>query len=166
VRDRALPTHNRVDFSVQTLVADAAAAAALQAQATGCVLTVTPVAADIEVSADREQILAAIANLLHNAIKFTTPGSEVSLGASAYGSQVHIDVGDHCGGLPHGSIERMFTPFMQASTDRTGLGLGLAIARDSVEQDGGTLTVRDVPGTGCIFTLSLPRKRSEDRIEG
>ena len=40
---------------------------------------------------------------------------------------------------------------------RAGLGLGLSIARQSIEADHGTLTVRDVPGSGCIFTISLPR---------
>jgi signal transduction histidine kinase len=50
----------------------------------------------------------------------------------------------------------MFTPFTQRSEDRTGLGLGLAIARSSVEADSGKLTVRDVPGTGCVFTIALP----------
>jgi signal transduction histidine kinase len=51
----------------------------------------------------------------------------------------------------------MFTPFAQHGEDRSGLGLGLFIARRSVEADAGTLSVRDVPGTGCVFTISLPR---------
>ncbi|MEP6505020.1 MAG: ATP-binding protein [Betaproteobacteria bacterium] len=51
----------------------------------------------------------------------------------------------------------MFAPFTQSSRDRSGLGLGLSIARQNVEADGGTLTVRDVPGTGCVFTIALPR---------
>ncbi|KQT11636.1 histidine kinase [Ramlibacter sp. Leaf400] len=153
----------RTVLSVQALVADAASAATLHAQATGCALTVAPVDAAIEISADRDRIMGAIANLLQNAIKFTAPGSEVTLSASAYGSLVRIEVSDHCGGLPQGSIERMFTPFTQRSTDRSGLGLGLTIARDSVELDGGTLTARDLPGTGCVFTLSLPRNRISGR---
>jgi signal transduction histidine kinase len=51
----------------------------------------------------------------------------------------------------------MFKPFTQGGFDRSGLGLGLSIARRTVEAEGGSLTVRDVPGTGCVFTLSLPR---------
>lgn len=69
-----------------------------------------------------------------------------------------MEVADHCGGLPPGSAERMFTPFTQRSDDKSGLGLGLSIARQSIEADGGTLTVRDVPGTGCVFTIGLPRR--------
>jgi hypothetical protein len=51
----------------------------------------------------------------------------------------------------------MFQPFTQGSFDRSGLGLGLPIARRTVEANRGSLTVRDVPGTGCVFTMSLPR---------
>jgi signal transduction histidine kinase len=73
--------------------------------------------------------------------------------------QVFIDVKDHCGGLPGGQCGALFTPFSQRGADRSGLGLGLSIARASVEADGGTLTVRDVPGTGCVFTMTMPRHR-------
>jgi signal transduction histidine kinase len=72
--------------------------------------------------------------------------------------RVSIDVSDHCGGLPSGSAETMFSPFTQRSKDRSGVGLGLSIARQSVEADGGSLNVRDVPGKGCVFTMSLPRR--------
>jgi signal transduction histidine kinase len=163
VRDKINGDGHRTVFSVQELVADAGAAATLHAQLKGCALTLAPVDPAIELSADRERVLAAIANLLHNAIKFTSAGSEVALSASAYGAVVRIEVSDHCGGLPPGSIERMFTPFTQRSTDRSGLGLGLTIARESVELDGGTLTARDLPGVGCVFTLSLPRMRAPGR---
>ncbi len=53
----------------------------------------------------------------------------------------------------------MFSPFSQGGSDRTGLGLGLSIARHSIEADGGILSVRDLPGTGCVFTVSLPLDR-------
>ena len=56
-----------------------------------------------------------------------------------------------------GDAEKMFAPFSQRSDDKTGLGLGLSIARQSVEADGGTLSVKNVPGAGCVFTISLPR---------
>jgi signal transduction histidine kinase len=83
----------------------------------------------------------------------------VTLTAQPSGEFVLIEVADHCGGLPPGSIEHLFLPFSQRSGDRTGLGLGLAIARQNVEADGGALSVRDVPGTGCVFTISLPLHR-------
>ncbi len=75
----------------------------------------------------------------------------------AFGDLVLIEVGHQCGGLPPGSAEKMFTPFTQRSDHKSGPGLGLSIARESIEADGGTLSVRDLPGAGCVFTISLPR---------
>ncbi len=105
---------------------------------------------------NRDHLLAALINLLQNAFKFSHPHTEVTLHAYTTADRVVIDVKDHCGGLPPAFAEKMFSPFTQGGVDRSGLGLGLAIARRSVEADGGTLTVRDVPGTGCVFTMSLP----------
>jgi signal transduction histidine kinase len=51
----------------------------------------------------------------------------------------------------------MFLPFKQLGNDRTGMGLGLAISRRAVEENGGLLSVRDAPGKGCVFILDLPR---------
>ena len=49
------------------------------------------------------------------------------------GNRVDVEVADRCGGLPKGIPERFFAPFFQASGDRTGLGLGLALTRKVVE---------------------------------
>jgi len=78
--------------------------------------------------------------------------------AYAVADRILIDVEDHCGGLPAGSAEGMFQPFTQSGKDRSGLGLGLAICRRSVEANHGILRVRDVPGSGCVFTIDLPRR--------
>lgn len=144
-------------FSVASFVAEARSAAQLEASAAGCAFAVPSVEAGLGVRANRELLLAALANLLQNAFKFTHSHTDVTLTAYAFGEQVFIEVKDHCGGLPPGGAERMFTPFTQRSDDRSGLGLGLSIARQSIEADSGTLSVRDVPGTGCVFTISLPR---------
>ncbi len=155
VRDEA--RHQRQTFPVDAFIADAHSAAQLDAGVRGCTLFVSAVDPSLMVQGHRETLLAALANLMQNAFKFTHAGSEVTLRAQASGDHVLIDVMDHCGGLPHGSLERMFMPFTQHGANRSGLGLGLSIARQSVEADAGTLSVRDMPGTGCVFTISLPR---------
>jgi signal transduction histidine kinase len=111
----------------------------------------------LEVEGERQVLMGALMNLLQNAFKFTHPHSEVSLNAYALADRILIDVQDHCGGLPPGFAEDMFQPFTQAAEDRTGLGLGLSIARRSVEANDGILSVRNLPGTGCVFTIDLPR---------
>jgi signal transduction histidine kinase len=144
-------------FALQSLITEATNDALLHAAASGCRLTVPAVDPLLQIHGDRERLLAALANLLQNAFKFTRAGTEVSLIAYAVTEQIFIDVRDHCGGLPAGPSGELFMPFSQCGTDRSGLGLGLSIARAAVEADGGTLAVRDLPGTGCIFTITLPR---------
>jgi len=73
-------------------------------------------------------------------------------------------VRDHCGGLPAGNAEKKFSPFTQRGDDRSGLGLGLSIARQSVTRNTGQLSVEDFPGVGCAFTMSLPRHLALDEI--
>lgn len=148
-------------FSVASFVAEAKNAAALDASAKGCTLSVLDVDTALGISGNRERLLAALVNLLQNAFKFTHAHTEVTLSAYAEGDSVLIDVKDHCGGLPAGATSRIFQPFVQVGDNKTGLGLGLSIARRSVVADGGSLTVRDEPGTGCVFTIELPRRALE-----
>ena len=114
--------------------------------------------AGIAIDVDRQLIAAALANLLQNAFKFSRPNGHVVLRTdTAFApGRVAIEVEDECGGLPQGSAEDLFRPFEQRSNDRSGLGLGLAIARESVETNGGLIRARNLPGKGCIFTIDLP----------
>lgn len=60
------------------------------------------------------------------------PGTEVLLTAYGTGARVHIEVQDHCGGLPAGTAETMFLPFSQSGSNRPGIGLHLTIAKQSL----------------------------------
>jgi hypothetical protein len=102
-------------------------------------------------------LFSAVTNLLQNAFKFTKPRTEVSLNVYSIAERVLIDVVDHCGGLPPGATEQMFVPFKQTREDRSGVGLGLSICRRNVEANNGVLSVRDLPNSGCVFTIDLPR---------
>jgi signal transduction histidine kinase len=156
VRAAAEPQLNSKVFSLASFIADAGNAALLEANARGCPLTVRNVDTQLKIEGNRELLLGALVNLLQNAFKFTHPHTEVSLNAYADdGGAVFIDVADHCGGLAPGAAETMFRPFTRRNEDKSGLGLGLSIARENVEAAGGSLSVRDVPGTGCVFTLRL-----------
>jgi signal transduction histidine kinase len=157
VRARAGKTGQPVTFSLADFIAEIKSAGDLAAQVQGAVLTVSAVDARLAINGDRDALYSAVANLLQNAFKFTHPHTEVTLDAYALSDHILIDVKDHCGGLAPGSAEKMFLPFTQNGPDQSGLGLGLSIARRSVESNGGVLSVRDVPGTGCVFTVCLPR---------
>jgi signal transduction histidine kinase len=162
--DRAF-TEARLDSHVKTsapipmteFIEEVEVAASIEASARDLTLTVAPGDAGVIVSADRQLLASAVANLLHNAFKFTHPKGHISLKVSASTAHVLIDVEDECGGLPTKKIEELFLPYQQRSTDRTGLGLGLSISRQAVEANGGELSARDLPGRGCVFTIKLPR---------
>jgi signal transduction histidine kinase len=145
-------------FSVADFMEDARRTAELDLPHSRCKLAVSVVDPSLQVTGNRDLLLAALANLLQNAFKFTHDHSTVILRAYADKDRVLFDVEDECGGLPPGNAESMFSPFHQRSSDKTGLGLGLTIARKSVEADGGILSVRNLLGKGCVFTISLPRR--------
>ncbi|MEP7016099.1 MAG: HAMP domain-containing sensor histidine kinase, partial [Verrucomicrobiota bacterium] len=151
-----LPLQHRV-FSLADFIFDVKVSASLEAQVRQCGLAVSPVETGLAVDGDRELLLSSVGNLLQNAFKFTHPGTEVTLSAYPSTDRILIEVADQCGGLPPGKADNLFKPFTQASTDKSGMGLGLSIARRSVEANGGMLSVRDMPGEGCVFAIDLPR---------
>jgi signal transduction histidine kinase len=152
-------------FSLAAFVQDAQASAELEANVRDCMLLVASVDPVLRVEANRDLLLGALANLLGNAFKFTHRHTEVKLNAFARGERIFIEVEDRCGGLAADCEQEMFMPFIQTGDDRSGLGLGLSIARQSVETVGGTLTVRNLEGVGCVFTIELPNSTAERRVE-
>lgn len=157
VRLSVLPEAQREPIPIYELVNEIRISAAMEAKARALTLSIPPVDEAWVVEGDRQMLAAALANLLQNAFKFTRPEGNVTLRVNASANSVLIEVEDQCGGLP-GNPEELFQPFRQRSGDRTGLGLGLSISRRSVEANGGVLSVRNLPGMGCIFTIDLPRQ--------
>ena len=141
--------------AVLPLLVDVEMDAAAEAQARH-IQTVMSAADDLEIQADPRLLKSAVSNLLHNAVKFSHPGSSVSVSANRAQGHVTIDVADACGGLPPGKVEELFAPLVQRGDNRTGFGLGLAIAMHAVQAHGGTIEVRDIPGKGCVFSIRLP----------
>jgi signal transduction histidine kinase len=118
---------------------------------------VAPVEDGLAVEADRQVLTAVVMNILQNAFKFTRPRTTVTLRVGASAERVLLEVQDQCGGLPGGDATELFRPFEQRSTNRTGLGLGLAFSRWGVEANHGRIYARNLPDVGCIFTVDLPR---------
>ncbi len=144
-------------FSLADFVGEAVLSAALEAEVRECGLVVSDVDPELAVDADRDLLLSALGNLLQNAFKFTRPGTAVTLNVYAQADRILLDVEDHGPGLPAGAEQTVFEPFVQSGEDRSGVGLGLSIAKRSVEANGGRLRVRSEPGIGCVFTIDLPR---------
>ena len=117
-------------------------------------IEVTP---DLIIEVDRHLIVSALSNVVQNAIKFNVMNGNVWIRGKAVSDRVLIEIEDQCGGLPSGKIEELFRPFTQKGEDRSGLGLGLSIARRAVALNNGLISARDMPGKGCIFTVDLPK---------
>jgi signal transduction histidine kinase len=143
--------------SLPEFITEIAFSARMQAEGYGLLLTVDPVDSAVAIAADAQLLASAITNLLQNAFKFTHAGGHVSFTTRVTADRVLIDIADECGGLPPGKAEELFRPFNRRSSDRSGLGLGLSIAMSAARANSGDIQVRDIPGTGCVFTINLPR---------
>jgi signal transduction histidine kinase len=137
------------------LIDEIAIGGMLRAEYRQIALTVGAVDRTITIDADAPLILSAINNLLNNALKFTRHGGRVDLRTFTRDNRVIIEVEDQCGGITDDT--ELFQTFGERrAVDRSGLGLGLAIARKAVRTHSGEITVRNKPGTGCVFTIDLP----------
>lgn len=113
---------------------------------------------ELAIEADRSVLAAVVGNLLQNAFKFTRPHTTVTLSVHASTDRVLIEVHDECGGLPGvGEGKELVASFDQRGADRSGLGIGLTFSRWGAEVNGGRLYASNLPGSGCVFTVDLPR---------
>jgi C4-dicarboxylate-specific signal transduction histidine kinase len=69
-------------------------------------------------------------------------------------------VEDECGGLAPNAETDLFKPFEQQNANRKGLGLGLTIAQRAIALNHGTIKVQNLPERGCIFKITLPKKKA------
>ena len=155
VRMAALPPH-RERVVLARLLDDLAVTAAMQAEHRGLAFALEPVDAALILDADPPLLISALTNLLSNAFKFTPAGGHVALAAHAHGASVSISVTDECGGMAE-PRSNPFKPFGERrGMDRTGMGLGLSIARRAVRAQGGDIRIENTPGRGCAFIIDLP----------
>jgi signal transduction histidine kinase len=150
--------HRRKHLLLTEFMEEVEVAATIEADARGLQLTVKRVEPGVLIHVDRQPIAAAVANLLQNAFKFSRPKGHVVLRSDlSIKRRVLIEVEDECGGWASTGDDLLRTFEKQHHADRTGLGLGLAIARESVEANGGEIRTHNLPGIGCVFTIDLPR---------
>jgi len=100
-----------------------------------------------------EQVLI---NLLINAVKASSQGSEVVLEASRREGGVEFTVRDFGIGMDQEQISKIFDPLYTAWPVKTGMGLGLSLAKDIVDSMGGRIDVSSSPGKGSVFTVWIP----------
>ena len=107
---------------------------------------------------DYIEIDQVLSNLVENAIRHTPAGTDIEIAARVEDGSVVIEVGDNGPGIPAEALAQIFDPFVRLSVpdNRSGLGLGLAVARGLVEAHGGHLGAQRRAGGGVTFRFTLP----------
>jgi two-component system phosphate regulon sensor histidine kinase PhoR len=111
------------------------------------------------VRGDEARLGQVLINLLHNAVKFSPTGGDVTIRVEARDGEVVTSVEDRGVGIPKALLGRVFERFYKVDRARVrggGTGLGLSIARHVVEQHGGRIWVESEEGKGSTFSFALP----------
>ena len=151
-----------IDLDAAAVAADAVAAATPRYLLKPVALELLPAASVMTVRADPERLGQVLAILLDNALRHTPTGGHVSVATAQTGSSITMTVGDDGEGIPTDQLAAVFSRFhrvdpARTTSDGSGSGLGLTIARAIITDHGGTLTADSRgPGTGATFTVTLP----------
>ena len=120
------------------------------------------VAADIQklsVPGDATLLNRALRNVIHNAIRFTAPGTEIEVNARRDGNRAVVTVRDHGQGVSEKDLDKIFLPYYRTDgareRSRGGTGLGLAITKRIIESHGGEVFASNAPSGGLLVTMSL-----------
>ncbi len=161
-------TVERQELDVKALVRGAIDDVRMQAQGKGLALVFDDEAPSLTIESDPTLLRVVVANLLMNAVKFTPSGS-VTTTLTARADGVALRVTDTGPGIAAVEQARIFEPFHRVEQVRNthvpGVGLGLSLVRDLVDNLGGTVTVSSDVGVGTTFEVILPSSVTPPRLE-
>jgi len=115
--------------------------------------------------ADRRRVMQVMSNLLGNAVKFSPPGTTITVSAEVHPATVVVHVSDEGPGISTEHLPFIFDRFYRiedGSVRTSGQGLGLAICKGLVEAMGGQVAVESQVGHGSVFSFSLLRTQGVD----
>jgi len=115
------------------------------------------------VQGDSQRLEQVLVNLIHNAVKFTRPGGEVTLSAESIDDDLRFAVRDSGVGIPAEEVPRIFERFYRVDKSRSGsgTGLGLSIAKHIVEAHQGKIWAESIEGQGSTFYFTIPREKTK-----
>lgn len=123
----------------------------------------------VRFTTDAQMLQVALVNLLVNAIEFSHPGGEVTIGGTCHNDSLEIVVTDVGIGIDPADHERIFDRFRQMESGATkshrGHGLGLSIIKAAIDLLDGRIALRSAPGEGTAFTLTLPAPHPDAVVE-
>jgi two-component system, OmpR family, phosphate regulon sensor histidine kinase PhoR len=136
-----------------------------KSQAKSLAVTIAPTGQTPQVLADQGRLEQVLVNLLDNAIKYISPGGQITIVTADEGDYLKISVRDTGPGIPPQSIARIFERFYRVDTGRSrqegGTGLGLAIVKHIVLLHGGSVWVESTPGHGAMFSFTLKKAKNQ-----
>ncbi len=112
---------------------------------------------EIIISVDRIRFRQVIANLLDNALKYSSEGGHVNISADRKGGMVSVSISDDGIGIPHGEMDKIWNRLYRGDHSRSqrGLGLGLSLVRAIVHAHGGSIKVESEPKKGSEFIITV-----------
>jgi signal transduction histidine kinase len=131
-------------------------ASAAQSQGVDISLSIAP---EIELPVERSRMERAFVNLIANALEAMPDGGSIVISAELAGESVVVHVSDNGPGIAPEIRSQLFQPFVTAGK-RNGLGLGLALSRQTVIEHGGDMWIDSQPGRGARFSFRLPGARA------
>jgi len=149
----------KIVFSPEKLIEQAIERMQVQSERSGLLLS-SEVLKDLpNIFADPDKIGQVFVNLLHNAIKFTSPGGSIKIKAWEKNGDIVFLIEDTGIGIDEISVSRIFERFYKTDPARSsgGTGLGLSITKHIIEAHGGVVWVESQPGVGSRFYFSLPK---------
>lgn len=152
--------------TIQSVVDEALARTRVVAEISEIEVGAVGPAEPIVMTANRDQLLTALVNLVENAIKYSNPGGSVSVRSRAEDNVVVLAVQDNGRGIPARDIDRIFERFYRVDRSRDsgtgGTGIGLSIVRHVALNHGGAVDVSSFEGEGSTFTITLPLATQPD----
>lgn len=119
------------------------------------------------VSVDPDRLEQALQNLLHNAVRHTSPGGIIVMSIVVEPCTIALQVKDTGEGIDAADLPCIWERFYQTkSASAGGAGLGLALVKEWIEAMGGMVSVQSVLGEGSCFTIRLPRADCDLRASG
>lgn len=118
----------------------------------------------VNVVIDKQKISRVIQNLISNAVKYSGKNSVIKVRFHVFGKRIFVTVIDNGIGISEENIPYVFDKFyMEDKSRKSGTGLGLYVAKEILEDHGGTISVKSVAGKGSEFKFMLPMQRNESR---
>jgi two-component system, OmpR family, phosphate regulon sensor histidine kinase PhoR len=145
-------------LSPKKLITSAADRMRMQTERAGLKLSIECEEDLPSIHADQSRLEQVLVNIIHNAVKFTKPGGEITLKAESTSSGVGFSVRDAGVGIPADSLSRIFERFYRVDKSRagSGTGLGLSISKHIIEAHGGKIWAESREGEGSVFHFVIP----------